>query len=359
VGTRSAPPPEGHRPARSALRLLLLAAATAALALGMDQLGLPSPALFAGLVVCLAHALTSHQELQLPALVTTAGQAVIGVLMGVLVQPSTLTTLADSWLPITGITVATLLLTVVAGLLLARFTPLDRTTAAFGMIAGGASGIVAVSDELGADGRLVAVLQYLRVLMIVVLMPIAAVVLFGGTGAQVAPPQGEHLAWPIGLAAVLVIAVAGSWAGRLARLPVPNLLGPLVIATALAAFDLPLAASIPGLLSDVAFAIIGAQVGLRFTRTTLRVIRRILPVATALIVGLIVASAGLGVALSAVTGLSPLDGYLATTPGGIFVVLALAAGSDADSTVVLTVQVLRMLVMLLAGPPLARLLRER
>ncbi|TFV64736.1 AbrB family transcriptional regulator [Geodermatophilus sp. DF01-2] len=344
---------------RTTVRLALFAAATSVLAVGLDRLGFPAPPLFAGLAVGLAHALTSRHELQVPALAATAGQAVVGVLMGVLIQPSTLTTLAGYWLPITAITLATLLLTVLAGLALARFTPLDRTTAAFGMIAGGAAGIVAVSDELGADGRLVAVLQYLRVLMIVVLMPVAAVVLFGGSGQQAAPPGGERLAWPVGVAAVLGIGVVGAWAGRLARLPAPNLLGPLVVAGTLAAFDVPLAASVPALLPAAAFAVIGAQVGLRFTRSTLRTIRHILPIATALIVGLILASGGLGVALSAVAGLSPLDGYLATTPGGIFVVLALAAGSDANSTVVLAVQVLRMLVMLLAGPPLARLLRER
>jgi uncharacterized membrane protein AbrB (regulator of aidB expression) len=40
------------------------------------------------------------------------------------------------------------------------------------MIAGGASGIVGMSGELGADDRLVAFMQYLRVLVVVLLTPI-------------------------------------------------------------------------------------------------------------------------------------------------------------------------------------------
>lgn len=344
---------------RQAAVLLLLSLAVVAATAGFDRIGLPSPPLFAGLAVGLAYALLLGRDLQPPALVVTGAQAVIGVVTGVLVQPDTLATLTDYWLPVTLITLATLLLTVLAGVVLAWVTGVDRTTATFGMIAGGASGIVAVADELGADSRLVAVLQYLRVLLIVVLMPVAVVVLFGGTGEQTTPPSEDPGACPVSTAAVLGIALVGSLLGRLVHLPAPSLLGPLLIAAVLAGFDVPLVEAVPSLLPAAAFAVVGAQVGLRFTPDTLGTLRRILPAGLVLIAVLIIASGGLGLALSAVTGLSPLDGYLATTPGGIFVVLALATGSGADSTVVLAVQVLRMMVMLLAGPPLARLLRKR
>ena len=104
---------------------------------------------------------------------------------------------------------------------------------------------------------------------------------------------------------------------------------------------------------------IGLQVGLSFTRASLRTIGRALPLALAVIVGLIVVCAGLGALLAAVTGASALDGYLATTPGGLYAVLATATGSGADATFVLAVQVLRLFVMLLSAPLLARVLRRR
>ena len=69
-----------------------------------------------------------------------------------------------------------------------------------------------------------------------------------------------------------------------------------------------------------------------------------------MILGLIVASAGLGAVLAATTGASALDGYLATTPGGLYAVLATATDSGADATFVLAVQVLRLFVMLLSAP---------
>ena len=69
---------------------------------------------------------------------------------------------------------------------------------------------------------------------------------------------------------------------------------------------------------------------------------------------MIVACALLGLLLSEVTGVDRLTAYLATTPGGLFAVLATAADSGSDVTYVLAVQVIRVFAMLLVAPLLAR-----
>ena len=68
------------------------------------------------------------------------------------------------------------------------------------------------------------------------------------------------------------------------------------------------------------------------------------------------ACAGLGAVLSATTGATPLEGYLATTPGGLYAVLATAFASGANTAFVLAVQTVRLFAMLLAAPPLIRLI---
>ena len=98
--------------------------------------------------------------------------------------------------------------------------------------------------------------------------------------------------------------------------------------------------------------------GVSFTRAALRTIGRALPLALAIIVGLVVACAGLGYVLAEATGASALDAYLATTPGGLSAVLATASDSGADSTFVLAVQVVRLFVMVLSAPLIARWLRR-
>jgi membrane AbrB-like protein len=130
------------------------------------------------------------------------------------------------------------------------------------------------------------------------------------------------------------------------------------VAAALDLSGLTAGFGVPTFVQTAAFLVIGLKVGLSFTRASLRTIGRALPLALAVIAVLFAASAGLGAVLSAATGASPLDGYLATTPGGLYAVLATATDSGADATFVLSVQVLRLFVMLLTAPLVARVLRR-
>jgi hypothetical protein len=132
----------------------------------------------------------------------------------------------------------------------------------------------------------------------------------------------------------------------------------MLVAAGLDLGGLTTGVEVPALVQNAAFLVIGLQVGISFTRASLRTIGRALPLALAVIVVLILASAGLGGVLSAATGASALDGYLATTPGGLYAVLATATDSGADATFVLAVQVLRLFVMLLSAPLVARVLRR-
>jgi len=340
--------------------LLLDAAVVVAAGIGLSALvalaGLPSPALFGGLLAGLVRALAGRTVPKVPEAANTAGQAVVGVAMGALVDLETLRAVAANWLPVLLVVVGTLALSLVAGAAFRLHPDISPVTGAFSMIAGGASGVVAMARDLGADERMVAVLQYLRVLLIVLLMPVAATTVYGATAgggpAEAAGPGGPG--WPAGLAFTVACSVVGVLGGRLVRLPVAALLGPLSVAAVADLTGLSRGAEVPGLVENAAFLVIGLQVGLSFTRSSLRVIGRALPVALALMGALVVGCAGLGALLAAVTGASALDGYLATTPGGLYAVLATARDAGADTTFVLAVQVLRLFVMLFSAPLVAR-----
>ncbi|MBC8090380.1 MAG: AbrB family transcriptional regulator, partial [Pseudonocardia sp.] len=134
---------------------------------------------------------------------------------------------------------------------------------------------------------------------------------------------------------------------------------PMAVALVLSLAGLSFGANPPQLVVEVAYAVIGWQAGVRFTRPALRVVVGVLPLATALIMLVIGLCAGLGVLLSQLTGASLLEGYLATTPGGVYAVLATAISAGGDVTFVVAVQVLRVIVMLLVAPALARLFGRR
>jgi uncharacterized protein len=343
---------------------LVVAAATAALAAGMTRLGVPSATLFAALLAGLGVALSGWprtrwrrgERLELPKPVSKGAQAVLGVLSGALLQPDTLAELAASWAPVLAAVLITLLISVLAGLLLGLRRDVDAATGSFAMVAGGASGLTAIAGELGADQRVVAVVQYLRVLLILLAMPVVALLLGGGSGSGSGSGGGgggltaSAAPWWLDLAFTAVVAGAGAWLARLAKLPAGPLLGPMVLAAAASATGLTQGATVPAPVLQVAFALIGLQVGLSFTRSNLRTVGRVLPTALLLTVVVIAATAAAGVPLLHLAGASTLDAYLATTPGGLYAVVATSADSGGDTTLVLAVQVLRLLVMLLLAP---------
>ena len=237
-------------------------------------------------------------------------------------------------------------------LLLARTTPLDPPTAALGMIAGGASGIVGMSGELGADDRLVAFMQYLRVLVVVVTTPVVIAIFFGGDhgGAHAAVPSAPTFGDPGDWALAIALAAAGAIAATRARITAGVLLGPMVLTGIVVLGGIAEDFAVPGLLSQTAFAIIGLQVGLRFTKDTVRLLGRLTGPVLAMLAALLAVCFGLAVLLDATTSASLLDAYLATTPGGLYAVLAVAFGAGANTTFIVAVQSLRVIAMVLLAP---------
>ncbi|MCW3041709.1 MAG: rane protein AbrB duplication [Solirubrobacterales bacterium] len=340
-------------PAARLLRWPLAAAGTLAGGLLLDAAGLPSSFLFAALLLGLAVALRAPDALDVPGVAFRSAQAVAGVTLGAYLQTSALRELAHAWLPVALVSGATLALSLLAGKLLARTTNLDEPTAALGLIAGGASGIVGMSGELGADDRLVAFMQYLRVLVVVASTPLVIALCFPGHHASAAavaadaqPVLGALRGWLL----TVVLALAGAALAARLRLTAGVLLGPMIL-TGVVVLAVPGGPfDVPPLLRETSFAVIGLQVGLRFTTGTIRLLGRLLLPVSLVIAALLAACFGLALVLDATTSASLLDSYLATTPGGLYAVLAVASGSGADTTFVVAVQSLRVVVMVLLAP---------
>jgi uncharacterized protein len=198
-------------------------------------------------------------------------------------------------------------------------------------------------------------MQYVRVLVVVVSTPLLMTLAFPGHHAGTPDDGVAVLGDAQGWALTIALAPIGVLVARFTRLPAGSLLGPMLVAGAVG-LSLPDGFSVPPLLRELGFAGIGLQVGLRFTVATVREAGSLLLPVLACVAGLMVSCFGLAVVLDLVTSASLLDAYLATTPGGLLAVLAAAFGSGADTTFVLAVQTLRVLVMVLLAPALVRVL---
>ena len=338
-------------------RWLLVVGLTTGSALALDLVGVPTAALFAALFVGIGYALFARRRpLSVPQPGTTLGQALIGVALGAEMQPSTLKAVGADWLGISVVTVGTLGVSLAAGVLVSRRGRVSIATGTLGLIAGGASGIVAMADELGADGRLVAFMQYLRVLVVVIAAPLVAFALLEGDGFDSGGPEHSGAGLLGNIAFTAGCATAGVVVARRLRITAGSLLCPLILAAFLAGSGVLGEPSVPALAQNAAFALIGWQVGLRFTAATIREAQALLPWVLTAIAGIVVACAGLALLLVPLADVSFADAYLATSPGGLYAVLAASVAIEANTTFVVSVQVLRIFVMVLAAPPLVRLL---
>lgn len=338
-------------------RWAVLAALTLLVTLALQAVGVPSAALFAGLGVATVLALLGLGPRTVSRPAVGGAQAVIGVVIGLLARPDTLTAVASQWLPVLLVSLGTLAASMGAGLLLGVQRGVSPLTGMLALTAGGASGLTAIARDIGGDERIVSVIQYLRVGLVTATMPVVAAAVFGASHTGSGGSAEGTAPWYVGLALVAVCALA-AWPAEKLKVPAGALLGPMVVAIVLSVGGLTFGGSAPDLLVDLAYAVIGWQAGVRFTREAVRTVLRVLPLATGLILLIMVVCAALGLLLSAITGVTPLEGYLATNPGGIYAVLATAISAGGDVTFVVAVQVVRVILMLLVAPALARLARH-
>jgi uncharacterized protein len=347
---------------RTALGWMVLGVGSPLAGLFAQGMGLPAGWLVGPMLVALALALVWEKHPSVPRWGRIASLAVVGGVLASAFRPSVLPLISRHWLPVSLVVCGTLLLSLGAGLLLSTLVRIDRKTAALGALPGAASGMLAMSDPLGADARLVALMQYTRVVVVVVTATLVGRLM---TGAAPQPASGQGLqASPEGVdllvqgtvqtyAVTVLVAVLGAWAGTRLRLPAGALLGPLILGVALAELGVMHLAWPPGV-PQAAYLVLGLWVGLLFDGASVKRAGRLFPFVLASAVGLVLACAALGWALTALTGIEGMTAYLATTPGGIDSVAIVALGTGADAPLVLAVQMLRLLAVVFTGSLLGR-----
>ncbi len=330
--------------------------ASIALAVGLQWASVPAATLLGPMLAGVVFALRGT-GLSVPGWAFAGAQSVVGCMVAVSITPSVLNALILNWPAI----LLSIALVIVSGALvgfgLMRLGTLPGTTAAWGTSPGGAAAMTAMAESFGADIRMVAFMQYLRIFVVVLTASFVSRMLLGIHAEELPVPS-----WSPGfdtplipLAQTLTLVVAGVILGRLTRIPGGALLLPMVIGAVLNSLGLMHIALPPWLLWS-AYASLGWYIGLRFTSRTLGYALRAVPQLLLAIVSLMVLCAVAAWMLTVWAGVDPLTAYLATSPGGLDSVAIIAAGSGCDVAFVLSLQTLRLFAVVLTGPLTARLI---
>ncbi|MFC4275869.1 AbrB family transcriptional regulator [Achromobacter aloeverae] len=340
----------------------LLIAVSATLAALLHHAGLPA-GLMLGPMLAAVLAMVVGMQVRLPGPLFVAAQGVIGCMIARGIPPSVIGTVAEKWPLFFGGVAAVTIAANALGWVLARLRVFPGTTAVWGASPGGASTMTLMAESYGADTRLVAFMQYLRVVCVAVVASLVAHLFVQG-GTPQTPPPAAVVDWfepvsPWPFLATLVLAVGGAWLGGVLRIPAGALLLPMALGTALHLVE-GVALELPPWLLALAYAFVGWNIGMRFTRPILAVAWRALPkvlISTFLLIGI----CGLfALALVDWAGVDPLTAYLATSPGGADSVAIIAATSHGvDMPFVLAMQTLRFVLVMFTGPAIARFIAGR
>jgi uncharacterized protein len=282
-------------------------------------------------------------------------QALIGALVAAGITPAIIATLGHDLLLFTAVVSATLLGAAALGWLISRTGLIPGATAVYGTSPGAATAMVVLSEAEGADARLVALMQYVRVLLVAL-----AAVLVARFWAAGAATHNPATTWAVPvhwgeLLTTVLLALVGQQAARLMRLQAWALLGPMLLLSALhAAGWLPI--ELPRWLLAAAYAVIGWQIGLSFRPEDLRHAGRALPTVVGAALCLVGFCGLLAWCLTRLTHVDPLTAYLATSPGGLDSAAVIAASTpQVDLPFVLALQSVRLLFVIGLAPLLTRL----
>ncbi|HEY0802442.1 MAG TPA: AbrB family transcriptional regulator [Steroidobacteraceae bacterium] len=247
-------------------------------------------------------------------------QAVIGAMVAAGITPAIVATLRHDALMFSVVMAATLLGAAALGWLISRTGLIPGAAAVYGTSPGAASAMVLLGEAEGADARLIAFMQYSRVLLVALAAALVARFWAGAAGAHapgapwLAPAQWGHL--------------AAGW----------------------------LAIDLPRWLLAAAYALLGWHIGLGFHRDALLHTRRALPMVAGAALSLMGLCGLLAWCLMHLAHVDALTAYLATSPGGLDSVAIIAASTPGvDLPFVLALQSVRLLCVIGLAPLITRI----
>ncbi len=350
------PPPTGLGKWPAPLQWYLVGLLSVATTLPLEIAGFPAALLMGPMLAGILAALAGS-SIRLPRLFFFVVQVVLALMIATMVSEDFVGTFARNWLLMLLVVLSVIGMSTLCGWLIARSGILPGTTAIWGSSAGAASTMLMMAEAYGADARLVAFMQYLRVVFVASLATLVAH--FGGHDGAALPPHAWFEPVPLPpLVAMLAIGILAGLAGQRLRVPAGAFLVPFALASLLNSSG-TVTIALPQWLLAAAFTLLGWNIGLGFTRTILSHARRALLPTVASIVALIGFSGLLAGLLILLLGVDPLTAYLATSPGGLDSIAVIAASAQVDVAFVMTLQTARLILVTLIGPWLARFVADR
>ncbi|HEY0214330.1 MAG TPA: AbrB family transcriptional regulator [Paenirhodobacter sp.] len=314
----------------------------------------PAAPLLGGMAAGIVAATAGGVSLRNPRPVYVLAQGAAGVFIATSLKPGIYADMLAHLPLVLLVTVATLAISFATGWVLNRWAGIAADAAVFGSLPGMSGAMVIIARERGIDSRIVALMQYCRLAFVIVAVTFVSKLLPEGTSAAL--PPGED--GPGSLLLSLALIGLSLISARLKWMPAGGMLVPMVVGAVIEGFGLA-RLSVPGLLLDLTFIVIGLEVGLLFTRQMLGHVMRLMPVVLAANVVMVACGGILAAGLAVLLDLDAATAFLSTAPGSVETVTLVAVASHANVSIVLAFQTVRLFTVVLFGPSILQFLLRR
>ena len=285
-----------------------------------------------------------------------AGMVVVGVTLGLYFTAPVVHEIAQYWPWFVALGFAAIGFGTLSAFVLARLAGIDRATAFFGSMPGGAADMALMGERHGAAPERVALSHSIRMLFVVTLFPIG-ITLAGFSATE----EYRPVLVPFDAAGLAILLALGALAGAVARrigLPTAFMLGSLVATIAITVAGAELS-SVPTWLVNAAQVLLGCNLGSRFERRSLASAPRFVMAVIPSVALTLLAAALVGWGLALGSGVYLGSGVLAAAPGGIAEMSITAKVLRIGVAFVTAAHVVRYLIVVLLTVPVFRLIDER
>ena len=334
----------------SPARIRTLAAAALGSAVFLS-LGLPLPLLLGPMLGCLVFALAGA-GLQGMGTLGTLFRAVLGGAIGSAVTPDLVQSLPSYGFTLALVPVFVVVIGCVGYPFFRRVMGFDHPTAFYSAMPGGLQDMLIFGEEAGGDLRAMSLIHATRVLVLVSAAPFLLTLIYDLD--LTSPPGAPASEVPLGELSLMVFAAIGGW--KLAErvgLFGASILGPLIVTAGLSLSGL-IHVRPPAEAIWAAQFFIGLSVGANYTGITGRELRVDVGAGLAYSLLLAVISIAFIEAILQFSSAGTLDVILAFLPGGQAEMAIIAIVAGADVAFVVAHHLLRVFLVILTAPHVAR-----
>lgn len=308
-----------------------------------------------GSMLAMASAQMAGAELEAPPGGRDAAMVVVGATLGLYFTAPVVHEISAYWPWFVALGFAAIGFGTLSAFVLARLARVDRATAFFGCMPGGAADMALMGERHGAAPERVALAHSVRMLFVVTLFPIG-ITLAGFSATE----EYRPVLIPFSVAGLVALLALGAVSGAIARrvgLPTAFMMGSLIATIAITVGGVQLS-SVPTPLVNVAQVLLGCNLGSRFQRSFLasapRFVMALIPSIALTLACAVLVGWGLAAASGAYLG----SGLLAAAPGGIAEMSITARVLRIGVAFVTAAHVVRYLIVVLLTIPVFRLIDE-